>query len=305
MEELQHHNPTTEQGIIVRCLAQEYLKAQAGSPKTKAIREKALNQLQRFLEEHGRERLQDITSADLEAWRLGMLERQLAPASVDMYVRAIRQFFGWLEQSQRLFLNPAARLVVPRLTRKVLPVPTPAEVQQLLAQPDPSKATGLRDRALLETIYTTGITAGELRTLQCQDVDGDRMQVRGVRPRKLPLGSRAEEWLRRYLEQGRPKLLGKVETSTLWIISQGGPLSPETLQQILRRHCLAAGIATLSPSALRRACARHRWRAGTHPLELQLLLGHSSMQMLAQYLRVGVRGLFNPPEASHEAKNLA
>ncbi len=305
MEELQHHNPTSAQGIIVRSLAQEYLKAQAGSPKTKSIREKALNQLHRFLEARGRGRLQDITSADLEAWRLDMLDRHLAPASVDMYARAIRQFFGWLEQSQRLFLNPAAGLVVPRLTRKVLPVPTPAQVQQLLAEPDPSTATGLRDRALLESMYATGITAGEVRTLQCQDVEGDRIQVRGNKPRKLPLGSQAEEWLRRYLEQGRPTLLGKAETSTLWIISQGGPLSPETLQQILRRHCLAAGIATLSPSALRRACAMHRWWAGTHPLELQLLLGHSSLQMLAQYLRVGVRGLFNPPEVSHEAKNLA
>lgn len=295
MEKLRHHNSTSEQGIIARSLILEYFKSQTSSPRTERIRETALRQLQRFLEIRGRERLQDVTSADLKAWQLDMAERHFAVASVDMYVRAIRQFFSWLEQNQRLFLNPAAGLVVHGLTRTALPTPTSAEVQRLLAQPDPNTPTGLRDRALFKIMYATGITAGEVCAMQCQDVKGEEMQLRGNKPRKLPLGAQAQEWLRQYLENGRPKLLGNAETSTLWIIRQSGPLSLGTLQQILKRHCSAAGISTLSPSALRRACAVHMWQAGKQPLELQLLLGHSSLKMLAQYLRVGVRKLFNPP----------
>ncbi len=77
------------------------------------------------------------------------------------------------------------------------------------------------------------------------------------------------------------------------------------LQQVFRRHSISAGLATLSPSALRRACAVHRWRAGTDLMELQLLLGHTSLKTLSQYLRVSVGDLSNPPKEAHEAKTIA
>jgi integrase/recombinase XerD len=287
-------------------LAAEYLDAQGGSPKTILIRRQALTHLQRFLDAQGRERLADITAADLEAWRLDLLQRNFAPASLEVFCRSVRQFFNWLEQGQRLFINPAAGFIVPKPPRPLLPVLTPEQVQRLLSQPDPDTATGTRDRALLAVVYATGITAQELRTLHCQDASREAVKVRGRNPRTLPMDAHAAEALARYLDQARPALLGENKTPALWLTNRGQALSHDALQQVFSRHSKAAGLGYISANALRRACAVHRWQAGAHPLELQLLLGHASLHTLCQYLRATTAELFNPyKETRHETAAIA
>ena len=272
----------------------EYLDAQSGNPKTRLIRQQALTHLQRFLDAQRRERLPDVTAADLEAWRLDLLHRKFAPASMEVYCRSVRQFFNWLEQGQRVFINPAAGFIIPRPARPLLPVLSPEQVQRLLVQPDRGSDIGLRDWALLATVYATGITAQELRMLHCQDMSRDALKVRGRKPRTLPLDSHAAEALTRYLDQARPKLLGENKTTALWLTNQGHALSHDALQQVFSRHSKAAELGYITSAALRRACAVHRWQTGAHPLELQLLLGHASLRTLCQYLRVTTIELFTP-----------
>ena len=306
MEKTQHHIPTEKAGVIIGQLADEYLSAQGGSPKTAVIRRQAIAHLQRFLDAQGRERLADITAADLEAWRLDLLQRNVAPASVEVFCRSVRQFFHWLEQGQRLFVNPAAGFIVPKPPRPVLPVLTPEQIQRLLAQPEQATATGTRDRALLALVYATGITARELRSLHCQDVSRDAVKVRGHKPRTLPLDATTAEALARYLDQARPALLGGNKTPALWLTNQGQALTHDALQQICLRHSKSAGLGYITTAALRRACAVHRWQAGAHPLELQLLLGHTSLQTLCQYMRVTTAELFTPyQETRHETAAIA
>jgi len=282
-------------------LAAEYLDAQGGSPKTAVIRRQALKHLQRFLDAQGRERLPDVTAADLEAWRLDLIQRNFASASLEVFCRSVRQFFHWLEQGQRVFINPAAGFIVPRPPRPLLPVLTPEQVQRLLSQPDRGTAIGVRDRALFAAVYATGIAAQELRTLHCHDASREAVKVRGHKPRTLPLDAYAAEALPRYLDQARPKLLGKNKTPALWLTNRGEALTHEALQQVFSRHSKTAGLGYITAAAVRRACAVHRWQGGTHPLELQLLLGHAGLRTLCQYLRVTTTELFKPyKEARHE-----
>ena len=282
-------------------LAAEYLDAQGGSPKTILIRRQALTHLQRFLDAQGRERLPDIMAADLEAWRLDLRQRNFAPASLEVFCRSVRQFFNWLEQGQLIFINPASGFIVPRPPRPLLPVLRPEQMQRLLSHPDRGTAIGLRDRALLATVYATGITAQELRSLHCQDASWEAVKVRGHKPRTLPLNAHAAEALSGYLDRARPKLLGENKTPALWLTNRGGALTHDALQQVFSRHSKAAELGYITSAAVRRACAVHRWQAGTHPLELQLLLGHASLRTLCQYLRVTTIELFKPyNEARHE-----
>lgn len=110
-----------------------------------------------YLAAHGFERLQDITEEDLDAYRLHLVDRNLKPRSMDGYLCCVRLWFRHLEQTGQLFINPARHLVLPRVKRDLQPVPDEKEIKTLLAQPDLSKPSGIRDRAFLETAYSTGM----------------------------------------------------------------------------------------------------------------------------------------------------
>ena len=306
MENTPHHISTEDAGCRIQGLAEEYLNAQAGNPRTATLRRQSIGHLERFLDAQGHERLADITPTDLEAWRRDLQQRNFAPASIEVFCRAVRQFFNWLEREQRLFINPAARFIVPRTLRPALPVPTPAQVQRLLTQPDRRTPIGVRDRALLATAYATGITTQELLRLQCQDASSKTLRVRSGKPRTLPLEATAAEALTCYLAQARQALLGNRKTPALWLTQQGEALTQVALQGVFRCHSKAIDLGCMTSAAVRRTCAVHHWQAGAHPLELQLLLGHASLQTLCQYLRVTKIELFRPyKEKHHEAAEVA
>ncbi|MFQ5592487.1 MAG: tyrosine-type recombinase/integrase, partial [Phycisphaerae bacterium] len=265
--------------------------------KSIALFRTVLEDLERFIQTRGCERLQDITAADLEDYRLHLVNRDFAPASLCRYLRTVRQFFAWLEEHQHLFLNPAADLTLPAVPPKLLAVPSEEEMTRLLAQPNINTLCGLRDRALLETLYATGARREEMNRMNTAHLDLDNRTVRvmgkGRRERMLPLGTQASDWLGRYLKTARPKLLrGNDEEPALWIDRHGHRLAYAMFPQIVRQHARQASLSThLTPHSIRRACATHMLRHGAHPLQLQLLLGHSSLRHLSQYLRLSITDL--------------
>jgi len=292
-----HHNPVKTKGVIINKWVRDYLESLRQrnlSPKSVEIHRNALDRFLFYLKERDLERVQDVRAEDLEAYRLALVEGTLAPASIDLYLRSVRQFFSWLESRQILFLNPAAGLVIPKVRRKLLPVPSEEEIGRLLAQPNVNTACGVRDRALLETAYSTGARRGELCAMQFDQVDLEQglMSVlgKGNKQRMVPLGREAVRWLKKYIEEVRPKLLkGRTDEPALWITTRGTPLGYLPLEQMLRGHAQRANLQThISPHSIRRACATHMLRHGAHPLELQLLLGHSSLKTLSQYLRLTI-----------------
>jgi integrase/recombinase XerD len=290
-------NIAKTEGVIISHLVADYLdslRLRRLSPKTIEVYSRALDRFVQFLKKQARERVQDVTAADLEAYRLALVEGNLAPASIEIYLRSMRQFFSWLESSQILFLNPAAGLVIPAPERKLLPVPSEEEIRRLLVQPNVHTNCGLRDRALLETAYSTGARGKELCGLQLKDLDLEQGLVRvlgkGKKQRMLPLGQEAVRWLKQYIAEARAKLLkGRTDESALWLTTRGTPLGYMPWAQLLRRHVQGASLTTpVSPHSIRRACATHMLRHGAHPLQLQLLLGHSSLKTLSQYLRLTI-----------------
>ena len=300
MEKNRGHNTSEPAGVVIKDLAQEYLQSlrlRQYSPKSVATYGNVLTAFLEFAKTQGRARVADVTREDLETWRLVLVQRNFAPASLEVYLRTVRQFFAWLESRQLLFLNPAAGLVIPKPPRKLLPVPSEEAMTKLLSQPNVATSCGLRDRALLETGYSTGARREELERLTIFDADLDhgtlRVLGKGKKERVVPLGKQAVLWLTRYLREARPKLLkGHLDETALWIDLHGHALDYSAFQQILKRHSQAAGLEpSITPHALRRACVTHMLKRGAHPLELQLLLGHATLRTLSQYLRLTITEL--------------
>jgi integrase/recombinase XerD len=301
MENTPSHICTEKAGVIIQQLTEEYLASQHTRPGTAVIRSRAFTLLREFLDSRGCERAADVTAADLEAWRSDLIQRKFAPASVEVFCRSVRQFFDWLERGQRLFINPAAGLVVSKAARAILPVLTQEQIQRFLSQPSPDTATGKRDRALLAVVYYTGLGLRELIALHHQDASRESLEIQGRKPRTVPLRGPVIEVLRRYLNEARPRLLCKKTEPALWLNRQGEALTQGAVQQAFSRHSKAAGLGYATAASVRRACAMHLWRAGMHPVDLQLLLGHASLRTLCQFLRVTAVELFKVhKELPHE-----
>jgi len=166
------------------------------------------------------------------------------------------------------------------------------EVERLLSQPDVKTPLGLRDRAMLEVLYSTGLRVSELTGLRVSDLDGKVGCVRcigkGDKERIVPVGKKALTIVERYLRDARPKLLGKVAgSSTLFVNRRGGPLSRVGFWKILKQHGRAAGLPrTLSPHVLRHSFATHLLERGADLRAIQLMLGHADLSPTQIYTHV-------------------
>ncbi|MCP4124617.1 MAG: tyrosine-type recombinase/integrase, partial [Bacteroidetes bacterium] len=181
--------------------------------------------------------------------------------------------------------------------RGLRPVPTEEELEQLLAVPDVSGPVGLRDRAILEVAYGCGLRRSELAGLSILDPDikngSLRVSGKGNKERIVPLGRQAVKWLKMYLHQARPKLLkGDPDDKGLWISTRGRKMDGAAIRQQLKRYADKSGIETPTDlHSLRRACATHMLRNGAHPVDIGMLLGHSNLKTLSQYLSVTISDL--------------
>ena len=241
--------------------------------------------------------LRDTTLNDLEAFQLHLVNRSYAVMSVTRFMEVVRRFFGWLEKTQRVFMNPARALIVKRPHRPILFVPSEKQVKELLALPDVSTPLGIRDRAFMELIYATGARLTEAASVSVFDPDLDRGVLRvmgkGRKERIVPLGKHAVFWLRQYLREARPKLIrDNIDEQALWLTREGTRAkTPATYQQMIMEYTRTAGLRRISPHALRRACATHMLQHGAHPVQIQFLLGHAGLNTLGQYLRVTITDL--------------
>lgn len=300
MEEKSGHRASVTTHIIDEAALDDYIAGLAErnySPATLTSYGGALRTFLRVAAAQGCGRMQDIAAADVERYRAGLVETAYSPRSIELHLRAIRQFFGWLEERGRIFVNPTAGLIIAKPERPLQPVPDEAELARLLAAPNVATPVGLRDRALLETFYTCGLRREELAALSVFDPDVRQGTLRvlgkGRKERVVPLGRQAVHWLRNYLEHGRPRLLqDRIDEEALWVGRGGRKMGGAGIRVAVQRYATAAGIKTpITPHTLRRACVTHMLRRGAHPVQLQMLLGHSSLETLGQYLRVTVMDL--------------
>jgi integrase/recombinase XerD len=247
--------------------------------------------------------VRSILAPDLEAYRLNLLERRFKPASIQSYFQAIRGFFRHLEEQQAIFENPAEGLPVMKVPTLLQPVPTEEEMRILLGQPKVATSVGIRDRAMLEFVYSTGVRRQELLDLKVSSIQRDASEARifgkGGKERMVPVGQVALDWVGRYLDEVRGDWAAGGSGEALWLAATGRPLGAGAIVINLRQYQRQGNIQTrIGLHSIRRACATHMLRRGASPVAIQQLLGHATLENLEQYLKVSIADLKRAHENS-------
>jgi len=243
-----------------------------------------------------------LSRSDLEAFGRQLMAQGLAPRSVARAVAAVRGFYRYLTITRRLEANPADDLHAPRLW-SVLPSSLGAdEVERLLAQPDVATPRGLRDRALIELLYATGLRVSELLDLRVADLNLEAGHLtctgKGQKQRLVPIGDEAAGWVARYVREARGRLLGRAPSQRLFVNARGGAaLTRSGFWRILKAYGRQAGIARpLSPHVLRHSFATHLLEHGADLRAIQMMLGHadlSTTQIYTHVLEARMRTLYD------------
>ncbi len=284
--------PVTERAfehLVLDFLA--YLEFERGlSRNTLEAYRSDLLQYGRFLEERGLTAV-GATGAEIESF-LAALDgsggRSASPATIHRKAACLRSFYRHLRREGVLDADPTATVSAPRRGRKLPQVLTRGEVGLLLEQPRGTAPTDLRDRALLELMYACGLRASEAIGLEVSDVDLEegvlRARGKGSKERLVPVGHTAAEAVRRYLERGRPALVGARLETHLFVNFRGGSLTRQGLYKIVRKHALSAGLADrMSPHTLRHTFATHLLAGGCDLRSVQEMLGHADVATTQLY----------------------
>ncbi len=256
-----------------------------------------------------------ITAEMISAYQLWISKREnkvrggtLSIAMQRHLLNAVRSFFVFCTTERIVLLDPTRNLELPKPGRR-LPqgVLSPKEIRSLLKQPDLHTYTGLRDRTILEVLYSTGLRNEELRRLRICDVDLDRGYVTIVegkfkKDRVVPIGKVAVHFVREYLTKSRPHLLRGTDTpqSLLFVSQRGGRLGAEALQRIVKRCAEAAGIKKrVFPHGIRHTCATAMLKGRADIRYIQQMLGHASLSSTQIYTHVEIGDLKRVHERSH------
>ncbi len=226
-------------------------------------------------------------------WLTHLKKSGIAPSSSARKLSSVRGFFRYLLLENRIKASPTAVIGNPKVGRKLPLVLTPEEVERLLSQPNTEKPSGLRDRALLEILYSCGLRASEAVMLQMGQINlkGGFLKItgKGDKQRVVPLGEEAIFWLKNYIEKARPKLLKKANSYYCFVGRQGKPISRQRLWQIIKGYSLKAGLSDkIYPHCLRHCFATHLLEGGADLRAVQLLLGHSDITTTQIYTHLEI-----------------
>lgn len=269
----------------------------------------------KWCEERGLSEPVDVTRTVLESYQRYLLHYRkstgdpLSFRSQHARLVPLRVWFKWMAREHYLLHNPASELELPRtgfrLPKAVLSI---AEVEQVMQQPNVHDVLGLRDRAILETLYSTGMRRLELATLKLHHLDLERgtvfiSQGKGQKDRMIPIGERAAAWIAKYLGASRPHLASEPDDRTVFLSNAGETMTLDYLTQLVATHVDAAGIGK------RGACHMFRHTMATLMLEggadirfIQAMLGHADLKTTQIYTQVSIRQLQEIHRACHPAK---
>jgi integrase/recombinase XerD len=261
------------------------------SPNTVESYARDLAQLAAFAEKQG-VAVEALERRDLETFVRQLMSAGLAPRSVARAVACVRGFYKFLAIEQKRDRSPADDLRPPRAWAALPKFLSLDEVDRLLAQPDTTTPRGLRDKALIELLYATGLRVSELVALRAGDLNLDEGYLtcigKGDKQRMVPLGHEAADWVRRYLRDGRTALLRKKSSPWLFVNARdGGSLSRIGFWKVLKEYGIRAGVSRdLSPHVLRHSFATHLLERGADLRMIQLMLGHADLSTTQIYTHV-------------------
>jgi integrase/recombinase XerD len=275
----------------------------------------ALKRFAHWSDERGIERPHEVTLPILERYQRSLYHHRkvngepLAFSTQQALLVPVKAFFRWAVRQRHLLYNPASELVLPRATQK-LPryVMTVDEVEAVLSRPNVDMVVGLRDRAILETLYSTGMRRMELAHLAVYDVDLGRGSIfiragKGGKDRIVPVGERACAWLRKYRDDARGALVVEPDGGTLFLTDFGEPFEKNRLGDLVKGYLDGAGLKAIGSCHLfRHACATHMLENGADIRFIQAILGHEDLASTQIYTHVSILKLKEIHTATHPAK---
>jgi len=238
--------------------------------------------------------LPEARETDIDAWlaHLHQREPRVRPATLRRFQASLRRFYRWLIEQGRITADPLLNIQPPVVAERFPKTLSERNVEDLLAAPDTNTPLGLRDRALLEVLYATGLRVSELVGLKLFNVSLDDRVVRsfgkGGKERLVPLGEIAADWLRHWLRDGRPVLLKGRACDFVFVTNRADGMTRQMAWALIKKHALAVGIPRekISPHVLRHAFATHLLNHGADLRVVQLLLGHADISTTQIYTHV-------------------
>ena len=222
----------------------------------------------------------------------------------------LRDYFSWLAKRDEIPANPASEIEMPRPEKRLPAEPLGLEqMRSVLNIPDVRDLLGIRDRAMLEALYSTGIRRSELTGLQLTDLNPERrtLQIRqgkGRKDRVVPVGARALGWIARYLQEVRTRLLTDHSQRALFLTSYGEPFNPDVVSRMVARYIKKAGVGRPgSCHLIRHTCATHMLEGGADIRFIQQLLGHAKLDTTAIYTETSIEALKAVHARTHPAEN--
>lgn len=250
-----------------------------------------LRQFSQWLGRRGASGLLAAGKADVLAYLAARMAAGVKARSSARLLSSLKRFYRHALRSGKLAADPTLTIDAPTLPRGLPKTLGEADVELLLAAPDTDAPLGLRDRAMLETLYASGLRVSELVGLSVVQVSRDagvvRVMGKGAKERLVPLGEEALAWIARYLDEGRPALLAGRAAEALFVTARGEGMTRQAFWYLIKRYAHAAGIAkAISPHVLRHAFATHLLNHGADLRVVQMLLGHSDVSTTRIYTHV-------------------
>lgn len=233
-----------------------------------------------------------VGRGDFDQWLADQFQARAKATSIARRLSTLRRFYRFQRERGAIAEDPTLRVRAPRKPLRLPKQLSEAQVETLLAAPDTKTPLGLRDRAMLETLYATGLRVSELTGLTLSQVAHDAGVVRvvgkGSKERLVPMGDEAVAWIARYLREVRPALAGVAKRDEMFLTQRHGPLTRQALWALVKRYAVRAGFprTALSPHVLRHAFATHLLNHGADLRVVQLLLGHADITTTTIYTHV-------------------
>lgn len=250
-----------------------------------------LRQFQLFLQNSQLDFLQNSNRDTILSYLNNLQIKGRAVSTISRNLAAIKSFYQYLVRERHLEKDPAVNLESPKLEKKLPKILSITEVEELLKQPDTLQPTGLRDKAMLELLYATGIRVSELINLNISDVNLDMGYIKcygkGAKERIVPLGSIAAKCAQEYINKGRSKLVRTYEESSLFVNHHGNRLTRQGFWKIIKKYAFEANITKdITPHTLRHSFATHLLENGADLRSVQEMLGHADISTTQIYTHV-------------------
>lgn len=291
----------------MKCEIEEFIgylhNTRGTSLNTEISYERDLRKLEQFLKDKGIRRIRQVTEAELNSYITYLEREEFAVSSISRSIASIRAFFQYFFNQGLIPQNPADALKAPKVEKKIPEILSVEEVDLLLAQPDEKTIKGIRDKAMLELLYATGIRVSELIHLSVRDVN---LKLNYIscnsmeKSRAVPFGNTAKRAVETYVEQARDVLLKENDSPNLFINCNGTAMSRQGFWKILKYYAKLAGIKKeITPHTLRHSFAVHLLQNGADLRSVQEMLGHSDISTTQIYLSLNTNRIRNVYKKAH------